>query len=73
MGTRTSSLLKIGKVRVFGRNGWFEVFAILDEGSAITLIDSNITNQLKLADPTTPICLQWALHLKPAILKRSII
>ncbi|KAG5861668.1 hypothetical protein JTB14_021282 [Gonioctena quinquepunctata] len=54
-----SALLKIVKVKLYGQENNIETYALLDEGSTVTLIDSSIAEILKLDGPTSPICLQW--------------
>ncbi|KAG5871844.1 hypothetical protein JTB14_007642 [Gonioctena quinquepunctata] len=59
VGNQYSALLKIVKVKLYGQENNIETYALLDEGSTVTLIDSSIAEILKLHGPTSPICLQW--------------
>ncbi|KAG5874639.1 hypothetical protein JTB14_010704 [Gonioctena quinquepunctata] len=59
VGNQYSALLKIVMVKLYGQENNIETYALLDEGSTVTLIDSSIAEILKLDGPTPPICLQW--------------
>lgn len=55
-----SSMLKIARVKLYNRDRWIETYALLDEGSTITLVDSDIAEEILLEGPKAPVCLQWA-------------
>lgn len=53
------SLLKIIPIQLKGPKMILNSYAMLDEGSTVTLIDSNIANQLGLDGPSKHLRLQW--------------
>lgn len=54
------SLLKIVPVKLFGCNQKVvETFALLDDGSSLTLLEHSVAEELGLHGPVKPICLQW--------------
>lgn len=55
-----STLFKIVPVKLIGRSGkTVTTFALLDDGSALTLIEEKVAVELGLDGPISPLCLQW--------------
>lgn len=52
-------LFRVVPVVLHGRDRMIETHALLDEGSSITLIDSDIADQLGLEGPTSELDVQW--------------
>ncbi|XP_036347873.1 uncharacterized protein LOC118757253, partial [Rhagoletis pomonella] len=52
-------LFKILPVVLTGPNGSFAIYAMIDEGSSITLLEESIANSLGVKGRTTPLTLQW--------------
>lgn len=50
---------KILPVLLKNGNKTIKVFAMLDDGSSITLIDDSVANALELEGETQPLCLRW--------------
>ncbi|XP_055542905.1 uncharacterized protein LOC129728484 [Wyeomyia smithii] len=46
-------------VTLYGNGKSTRTYAFLDEGSAITLIDQELADQLELEGPINPLCLRW--------------
>lgn len=46
-------------VILYGNGGAVRTYAFLDEGSAVTLLDEDLADQLKLEGPVNPLCLRW--------------
>ncbi|KAG5882279.1 hypothetical protein JTB14_011068 [Gonioctena quinquepunctata] len=59
VGKQYSALLKMVKVKLNGQEENIETYALLDEGSTITLIVSIIAEIHELDGPTSPICRRW--------------
>ncbi|XP_075157809.1 uncharacterized protein LOC142231073 [Haematobia irritans] len=55
----TNQLFKILPVRLYGPNGFADVFALIDEGSSVSLIKYEVANSLGLRGRSSPITLQW--------------
>lgn len=54
------SLLKIVPVKLYGSNQKVvDTFALLDDGSSLTLMEDYIADELGLIGPSKPLCLQW--------------
>ncbi|XP_049886664.1 uncharacterized protein LOC126381183 [Pectinophora gossypiella] len=52
---RTHTFLKILPVKVSGPQGDVDTFALLDDGSTVTLVDADITNQVGIKGPSDPL------------------
>ncbi|XP_058817804.1 uncharacterized protein LOC131681110 [Topomyia yanbarensis] len=55
----SSSLFRIVPVTVYGKSKAIDVFAFLDEGSTLTLIEDELAMQLDLDGSPQPLCLHW--------------
>ncbi|XP_055918553.1 uncharacterized protein LOC129950651 [Eupeodes corollae] len=55
----TSLLFKVLPVTLFGPNGKTEVFAMFDEGSALTILEEEVASTLGLKGRSQPLKLQW--------------
>lgn len=56
---RKSTLFRVVPVTIHGRNDDVSTFALLDEGSSITLIDADLANQLGIQGPSSELNVQW--------------
>ncbi|HBK83094.1 MAG TPA: hypothetical protein DDZ41_05775, partial [Flavobacterium sp.] len=54
-----SILLKIIPIVLKGKFSEIKSYALLDEGSTVSLMDENLANQLGLDGPNIPLTLQW--------------
>lgn len=54
-----SSLFRIVPVVLTNENNIVHTYAFIDDGSSVTLIDTDIANQLRLTGPNENLCLQW--------------
>lgn len=55
-----STLFKIVPVKLFGKSGkMVTTFALIDDGSALTLMEEKLANDLELDGPISALCLQW--------------
>lgn len=59
----TSPLFRILPVTIYGPNGKIDTHALLDEGSAITIVEERLSKQLGLEGPFTNLNVQWIGHL----------
>ncbi|XP_058456811.1 uncharacterized protein LOC131434173 [Malaya genurostris] len=55
----SSFLFRIVPVTVYGKSGSTDVFAFLDEGSTLTLIEGELATQLGIEGSPQPLCLHW--------------
>ncbi|CAG9813428.1 unnamed protein product [Phaedon cochleariae] len=53
-------LLRIIPVRIFGPEKCFDTYALFDEGSTISLIETEVAEQLQLPGKNESFCMQWA-------------
>ena len=58
-GTSKEVLLRVIPVNLSGPNGTIRTYALLDDGSTVTMIDKSTANSLGLSGPTKSLCLQW--------------
>lgn len=58
-GEKPSVLFKIVPVKLYGPYSSIETFAFLDDGSGLTLIDQEISDQLAIPGIKQPLCLTW--------------
>ncbi|XP_036346995.1 uncharacterized protein LOC118756332 isoform X1 [Rhagoletis pomonella] len=56
---RNSQFFKYVPVSLFGPNGKEDVYAMVDEGSAISLLDDSVATRLGLKGRKQPLTLQW--------------
>ena len=56
---KPSVLLRILPVRIYGPTSHVDIFALLDSGSTVTLIDEKVADLVGLTGPKEPLCLQW--------------
>uniref|UniRef100_A0A336MGS7 CSON000886 protein n=1 Tax=Culicoides sonorensis TaxID=179676 RepID=A0A336MGS7_CULSO len=59
----SNTLLRCGKVKLKGKNGIIEVFALFDDGSTASQIEDNLAKELQLEGPTVPITYQWTREI----------
>lgn len=52
-------MFRILPVRLFGNNKIIDTYALLDEGSAITMLDADMANDLNIYGPKNTLELQW--------------
>ncbi|XP_053686266.1 uncharacterized protein LOC128735804 [Sabethes cyaneus] len=57
--TGSSALFRYLPVTLYGTKKAIRTFAFLDEGSALTLLDQDLANELCLEGSTRPLCLRW--------------
>ncbi|XP_053687000.1 uncharacterized protein LOC128736541 [Sabethes cyaneus] len=55
----SSVLFRVVPVTLYGRTGEVNTYAFLDEGSSLTLMDSEIADQLRVSGTVQPLCLRW--------------
>ncbi|XP_062538743.1 uncharacterized protein LOC134207018 [Armigeres subalbatus] len=55
----SSTLFRIIPVTVHGSKGSIDTFAFLDEGSDLTLVESDLVTSLGVKGNTLPLCLRW--------------
>lgn len=55
----SNTLLRCGKVKLKGKNGIIEIYALFDDGSTASQIEENLSNELGLEGPTIPITYHW--------------
>ncbi|XP_055633289.1 uncharacterized protein LOC129773669 [Toxorhynchites rutilus septentrionalis] len=55
----SSVLFRIVPVTLYGKTGFVNTYAFLDEGSSLTLIEGEIAKQLGVSGETQPLCLRW--------------
>ncbi|XP_055643157.1 uncharacterized protein LOC129779607 [Toxorhynchites rutilus septentrionalis] len=58
-----SILFRIIPVILHGKSKSITVFALLDEGSSATLIESSLAEELGVTGPTVPLCLKWTSNM----------
>jgi hypothetical protein len=58
-GYNSSKLFRIAPVVLKGPEGTVEIFALFDEGSAVTMLEENVAKQIGLDGPTEKLCLSW--------------
>ncbi|XP_036325117.1 uncharacterized protein LOC118738300 [Rhagoletis pomonella] len=56
---KEASLFKILPVLLFGPHGSMSVYAMIDEGSSVSLLEEEVAVQLGLRGRTMPLTLQW--------------
>lgn len=52
-------LFRIVPITLYGRNGNTSTYALLDEGSALTLMDASLATELGLDGPSNELSVQW--------------
>ncbi|XP_065094740.1 uncharacterized protein LOC135715349 [Ochlerotatus camptorhynchus] len=57
--TVSSVLFRYLPVVLYGKNTAICTYAFLDEGSALTLLDQELANELQLDGTVSPLCLRW--------------
>ncbi|XP_062713377.1 uncharacterized protein LOC134290292 [Aedes albopictus] len=58
-GKNTNTLLRVGKVKIRGPQGFAEVFALFDEGSSLSMMDAAVAESLGLRGPIAPVTYHW--------------
>ncbi|XP_055622739.1 uncharacterized protein LOC129766247 [Toxorhynchites rutilus septentrionalis] len=53
------TLFRYLPVRLHGKHGSICTFAFLDDGSSLTLVDSDLADELRLEGEVKPLCLHW--------------
>lgn len=56
---KRKSLFRYIPVTLFGKTETVDVYALIDEGSACTIMDNEVALKLGLDGPTEELCLQW--------------
>ncbi|XP_055604719.1 uncharacterized protein LOC129752952 [Uranotaenia lowii] len=59
-----TTLFRIIPVTLFGNGRSVEVFAFLDEGSSLTLVEEEVVKQLEVEGEKAPLCLQWTANIR---------
>ncbi|XP_055604546.1 uncharacterized protein LOC129752795 [Uranotaenia lowii] len=54
-----NTILRVGKVRIRSKTKTEEVFALFDEGSSLTMLDSSIAKEMDLQGTVSPISYRW--------------
>jgi hypothetical protein len=62
--TTCDVLMKIVKVRIYGVNKYRDIYALLDDGSSVTLIDKDITESLGISGDPEELQLVWTSGVK---------
>ncbi|XP_062713760.1 uncharacterized protein LOC134290608 [Aedes albopictus] len=57
-------LFRIIPVTLYGKDCEMNVYAFVDEGSKITLLEDTVADQLGITGPTEPLNLQWTGNIK---------
>ncbi|XP_036346930.1 uncharacterized protein LOC118756269, partial [Rhagoletis pomonella] len=57
--TKNSPYFRIIPVKLYSHNKVIETFAFLDEGSAVTLMEKSVFEQMELKGVQEPLCLRW--------------
>lgn len=55
----SNTLLRCGKVKLKGKNGIIETYALFDDGSTASQIEEHVAKELGLEGPTIPITYHW--------------
>nr|XP_029716757.1 uncharacterized protein LOC115260055 [Aedes albopictus] len=58
-GRNVTTLLRVGKVRIRSHGKVQDVFALFDEGSSLSMIDSELADQMELSGPVSPVTYRW--------------
>lgn len=61
--THSNTLLRCGKVKLKGKNGCVEAFAIFDDGSTASQMEDSLARELELDGPTVPITYCWTRNI----------
>ncbi|XP_055643357.1 uncharacterized protein LOC129779730 [Toxorhynchites rutilus septentrionalis] len=61
---RTGPLFRIIPVTLYGNNCQVDIYAFVDEGSQITLLEDAVAKQLGLNGTSEPLSLQWTGNIK---------
>ncbi|XP_044755156.1 uncharacterized protein LOC123314105 [Coccinella septempunctata] len=56
-------LLRMIKVRLYGKNDFLETIALCDEASTVTLIDKSIVDHLEIEGNVESLCIQWTNNM----------
>lgn len=52
-------IYRIAPITLHGNGKFFDTYAFLDEGSALTLLDDDVAKFLDLSGELSPLCLRW--------------
>ncbi|XP_058811098.1 uncharacterized protein LOC131675993 [Topomyia yanbarensis] len=55
----SSLLFRIIPVTIYGKSGTLDIFAFLDEGSSLTLLDEDVAAKHGIHGSVQPLCLHW--------------
>ncbi|XP_062703602.1 uncharacterized protein LOC134286054 [Aedes albopictus] len=58
-GRNVTTMLRVGKVRIRSHGKVQDVFALFDEGSSLSMIDSELADQMELSGPVSPVTYRW--------------
>ncbi|XP_062713587.1 uncharacterized protein LOC134290458 [Aedes albopictus] len=58
-GRNEKTLLRVGKVRIRSQGRVQDVFALFDEGSSISMIDTELADKMDLHGPVSPVTYRW--------------
>ncbi|XP_055594694.1 uncharacterized protein LOC129745574 [Uranotaenia lowii] len=59
-----STLYRILPVTLHGNGRTVQVFAFMDEGSSLTLVEEEVIDQLQIKGEAVPLCLQWTANVE---------
>ncbi|XP_058826902.1 uncharacterized protein LOC131686906 [Topomyia yanbarensis] len=57
--TSSQVLFRYLPIVLHGKHGSIQTFALLDDGSELTLLDNELADELQLEGEITPLCLHW--------------
>ena len=58
-----TTLFRVISVTIYGNKRTLTVYAFLDGGSSMTLVDKELAEQLGLDGEKVPLCLQWTANV----------
>ena len=62
-GNSKDVLLRVMPVNLTGPNGTVKTYALLDDGSTVTMLDKSVATSIGLSGPQKSLCLQWTNNM----------
>lgn len=59
-----STLFRVVPITIFGKNINCDTFALLYDGSSVTLMDAGLADYLQLEGDVDPLCLKWTSNMR---------
>lgn len=56
-------LLRIAPVKIYGPSGILEIYALFDEGSTVSLMETEMAKRIGIHGRNEPFCMQWASEI----------